>query len=57
MSLSLGLGLALTRNKGVGVFRWIDGVFAQRVVDDEQPLLRLIDDETGSRIYEATNHV
>ena len=57
MSLSLGLGLALTRNKGVGVFRWIDGVYAQRVIDDEQPLLRLIDDETGSRIYEATNHV
>lgn len=47
----------LTSNKGVGAFRWIDGVYAQRVIDDEQPLLRLIDDETGSRIYEAINHV
>lgn len=55
--MEIGLSLSLTSNKGVGVFRWIDGVFAQRVVDDEQPLLRLIDDETGARIYEAINHV
>jgi len=57
MSLSLGLGLALTRNKGVGVFAWVNGVYAQRVIDDETPLSRLIDDETGARIYEAINHV
>lgn len=51
MALNLGLGLALTRNKGVPFRLYINGVLFERITDDDTGAF-LTDDDTGLPLYD-----